>query len=102
MDELIKALEEKNKVYAEALAELKRAELTKSVTRHSLRENIKKQHLAAGDKISDTRTDDMAVSSDQYQKACTAEVEAIQAERMAAAEAKTALCEYEVALAQLK
>ena len=97
--EQVNKLEKANMAYAKAKAKLLAAQLNRSVMRHSLREHYRKVASEAGEKVTEARLDDQAVSDTKYQETCQAEVTALLAEGETGALAKTALCEYEISQA---
>lgn len=89
-----------NMVWAKAKASLLASQLNRSVVRHSLREHHRTAATTAGEKITEARLDDMAVADKKYQEVCQTEVNAVLSEGEAAASAKKALCDYEIAMAE--
>ena len=83
---------------ASAESALVAAVLNRSIMRHSLKEAHRVQAATAGEKITEGRLDDKAVSDSQYAAKCQAEVEATLAVGETKAKVTRAKCEYEIAV----
>ena len=64
-------------IVANLRGDLVAATCNKSISRHSIKEEIRSQHKLIGEKITEGAIDDKAVSDPRYTEACLAEVTAV-------------------------